>query len=118
MAIREMRFEVTGTPVDLHAPLIYMWEVADKKGEVIYRYIGKSNRGAKRPLQEYPRNIRNLLTGRPYRKGNPRGYRKVHCQLANAVYTGDRITLKFLCNIPHGMNGYVLERLMQRKYGC
>src|SRR5688572_12880576 len=109
-AVREMRFEIATTTVNLHAPLIYMWEIADSSGRLVYRYIGKSERGVARPLKDYSRNVRNLLNGKPYRRGNPKGFRKVHYQLAHAVYLGHRITLKFLCNVPKGVSSFALEK--------
>ena len=118
MVVREMCFDIAATPVNLLAPLIYMWEITDASGEIVYRYIGKSERGATRPLRDYPRNVRNLLNGKSYRRGNPKGFRKVHCQLAHAVYLGHRITLKFLCNVPKGVSSVALERCLQKKYNC
>jgi hypothetical protein len=116
--IRELQFEVVLASINLCAPLIYMWEVRDAAGGIIYRYIGKSDRGAYRPLRVYPRTVRNLLSGKPYRKSNPKGYRKVHWQLASAAYSGNRVRLRFLCNVPSGMNSFSLERHLQKKYNC
>jgi hypothetical protein len=116
--IREMHFKVAASPVNLRAPLIYMWEIKDRSGSIVFRYIGKSERGAVRPLRDYPRNVRNLLNGKSYRSGNPRGFRRVHWQLAHAFYLGHRITLKFLCNIPKGVSSFALERYFQKKYDC
>lgn len=118
MTLREMRFEVATTPVDSRAPLIYMWEITNSGGGIVYRYIGKSERGATRPLRDYPKNVRNLLNGKPYRRGNPKGFRKVHYQLAHAVYLGYKITLKFLCNVPNGVSSFAVEKCLQKKYNC
>jgi len=118
MADREMRFKVAASPINLRAPLIYMWEIRDRSGSIVYRYIGKSEQGAVRPLRDYPRNVRNLLNGKSYRPGNPKGFRKVHWQLAHAFYLGQKITLKFLCNIPKGVSSFALEGHLQKEYNC
>ncbi len=116
--IRELKFEIVRASINLRAPIIYMWEVRDTTGGVIYRYIGKSDQGTNRPLCVYPRTVRNLLSGKPYRKSNPKGYRKVHWQLANAAYAGNPITLRFLCNVPEGIDSLALEKFLQKKYKC
>lgn len=86
-------------PVNPARPLIYKWEIHNIDGSLVGRYVGQSKGGAKRPDTQYRRNVENLLDGKPYRKGKPDGYRRVHRALAKAVKCGHRITLQFLCNV-------------------
>lgn len=118
MASSEMQFDFLRTYVDPTARLIYLWEIKDSTGRVLYRYVGKSDVGAKRPLRHYSRNVRNLMNGRPYRRGNPDGFRKVHHELAKAILLGYKVTLSFLCNVPDGADIYAVEKTMQRKFNC
>jgi hypothetical protein len=74
-------------------PGIYIWEI-----ESIGKYVGKYS-SKKRPLSQYARNVHRLLSGRPYRKNNPEGYRHIHTQLANAFTSGKRIKLTFYENV-------------------
>lgn len=88
--------------VDENRPLIYMWEIWSSDGALVGRYIGKASRGSSRPLSHYKRNVANILAGRPYRRGNPDGFRRVHRTLAHAVTNGYRIRLALLRNVePH-----------------
>jgi hypothetical protein len=103
--------------VDEASPLIYLWEVSDG-ANVIYRYVGKAQRGARPPRTHYRRNVRNLLRNLPYRPGNRDGYREVHRQLACAVRNGHDITLRFVRNVEPGEDIYCIEREEQERYGC
>jgi hypothetical protein len=86
--------------VDTGKSLVYMWEIKEiGDGSIIGRYIGKSSKGASRPLTHYARNVSNLLTGKPYRKENPNGFRRVHHALANAVKQRSLVELHFLANV-------------------
>lgn len=113
-----MKFEVRQGLIDTNAPLLYMWEIRDQTDTLMYCYVGKSERGTGRPLRHYKRNVRNLLGGRPYRRGKPDSFRVVHRQLAEAVRQGHRITLTILCNVPPGANIYEWERRAQSALGC
>ena len=94
-----MEYVLTPHVLDETQPLIYMWEIQDASSSLIGRYVGKAKAGAQRPRNHYARNVANILQGRPYRKGNPKGYREVHSALANAVQCGHRVRLTFLCNV-------------------
>lgn len=109
-------YEFSQGAVDPTRPLIYLWEVENRAGDVVFRYVGKATKGAGRPIQQYRRNIRNLLWGRPYRKGKPDAYRAVHRRLAEAVSAGETVRLKFICNVEEHENIDELERRFQRQY--
>ena len=96
-----MRFSIEiPDGLDTAASLIYMWEIrSEKSGSLIGRYVGKSSKGDRRPTVDYSRNVSNLLAGKPYRKDNQNGFRRIHQALADAVKRGDVITLHFLSNI-------------------
>ena len=64
----------------------------------------------------YARNVRNLLAGRPYRKGKPGDFRRVHREPAWAVRNGQRVTLTLLCTVGEGEDIDELERRMQARY--
>ena len=113
-----MEFNFVRGTVNLTARLIYLWEIKDLLGLVTFRYVGKSDVGAKRPLRHYPRNVRNLIGGKPYRRGNPDGFRTVHRELANATLLGHKITLTLLCNVTEGADIYEVEKTMQRQFNC
>ena len=97
-----MHFEEDLNDVDERRPLIYMWEIHTKSGELIGRYVGKAKSGAKRPRTHYARNVRNILASKPYRKGNAEGYRRVHHALAEAQRQEHTIKLRFLLNVRDG----------------
>lgn len=75
-------------------PGIYEWRI-----EGIGTYIGKFKR-IRRPTREYGCNVVRLLNERPYRKGSPLGFRRIHRELAQAVRVGWLITLTILENPP------------------
>ena len=79
--------------VDIDKPGIYEWRV-----EGAGTYIGKYKR-IRRPTKEYGRNVVRLLTGKPYRLGNPDGFRRVHRELEQAHREGRKITLTILENV-------------------
>lgn len=96
----EMKFSYVATDVKPHLALIYMWEIHDENKKLIGRYVGKAKNGASRPLKHYKRNVSRLLKGKPYRKSNPNGFRKIHRALADATQMkGTSITLYLLENI-------------------
>lgn len=100
--------------VDL--PLIYMWEIRASDGSLLGRYVGKAKGGVKRPRTHYSRNVASILAGKPYRKSNPNGYRRVHLALAEAERQGLCITLQFLCNVLPGENIDEVEQRYIREY--
>jgi hypothetical protein len=79
-----MHFVVKDNGVNERQPLIYMWEIMNRTGELVGRYVGKAKAGAERPRTHYARNVANILSGKPYRKGNAQGYRRIHRVLAEA----------------------------------
>lgn len=64
--------------INLAEPGIYEWRL-----DGIGIYVGKSCRLPRR-IQEYPNNVRKLISGAPYRRNQPTGYRIVHHQLKQA----------------------------------
>lgn len=104
--------------VDVHRPLIYMWEIRDASGALTGRYVGKASAGAERPLKQYSRNVANILNGKPYRKQKPDGYRKVHQALAQAQRLGHTVQLIFLCNVSPGEDIDEVERHWIREKEC
>ena len=111
----QFEFEVLPSACDPTEPLIYLWQVRDAQGRLVYQYVGKAVRGAARPLTHYRRNVHNLLNNRPYRRLNPAGFRTVHHELAQATRRGDRITLTYLVNVPPDGDINVVEREWQRQ---
>ena len=61
----DLVYEFRQADIDPTTPLIYLWEIADSSGAVIYRYVGKASNGAGRPIEHYRRNVRRLLSGQP-----------------------------------------------------
>ena len=116
--MNEFSYAEQPSAVDEARPLIYLWEVSDDL-HVVYRYVGKADRGALRPRKHYTRNVRNLLAELPYRPSDPDGYREVHRQLAAA--TGNRhsvVTLRLVRNVEPGEDIYRVEREEHERYGC
>lgn len=111
-----LTFEAVYGKVDPNRPVVYLWEVFDASGSVVYRHIGKSKNGATRALFDYERNVQNLLDGRPYRAGNPDGFREVHIRLAEAVRAGEGVRLTFLLNAAEGDLNHAKRGAMQ-EYG-
>jgi hypothetical protein len=85
--------------VVLDQPLIYKWTITDDAGMTVGVYVGKAKGGEDRARTQYGRNVNNLLTGKPYRKGKETAFRKVHVALAEAVKQGHNIKLEFVCNV-------------------
>jgi hypothetical protein len=50
-------------------------------------YVGKAT-NLKSRLAEYLRNVSKIESGKPYRKGNPDGFRRIHLALASAKKSG------------------------------
>ena len=111
-----MEFEVFNCGTDATKPLLYLWQIEDESGQVLYRYVGKSSRGADRPLTQYRRNVSNHLAGKPYRKGKPKAFREVHLRMADAVAKGQKITLYLLQNVSDVAQIFFAERTEQERY--
>lgn len=109
-------FEVFDCGVDSTKALLYLWQIEDEAGQVLYRYVGKSSRGSARPLTQYRRNIRNHLSGKPYRKGKPDAFREVHLRMADAVSRRHRIILYLLTNVSDVATIFDAERAEQQRY--
>ena len=84
------RFKVDASSAQLASSGIYEWRI---KGVGVY--VGKSTRLAGRK-REYPNNVRKLISGLPYRKGNPDGFRPAHRELARAYKCGTAVTFSVL----------------------
>jgi hypothetical protein len=110
--VGQVRFahEIELSGVDEGRPLIYMWEIWSDDGTLVGRYVGKASKGSRRPLSHYKRNVSNILAGKPYRKGKPEGYRRVHRILADAVSNGHRVRLSLLRNVEPDENINRVER--------
>lgn len=102
-------FEFHHNGVDQAKPLIYAWEIRDLADSLRYRYVGQSELGAERPLKRYARNVANLLTGRPYSRAKPDGFRVVHRRLAEAVKLRWPITLLLIRNVGPDENIFDVE---------
>lgn len=113
-----MRFQLLPHTVNEALPLIYMWEILELGEVLVGRYVGKAKAGGKRPLNHYRRNVANILSSKPYRKGNPGGYRRIHQALAKAEQNGCRISLQFLCNVAPYENINEIEQKYIRAYSC
>jgi hypothetical protein len=86
--------EVPVSGVDGNLPGLYEWRI-----EGVGIYIGQYKK-VTRPRREYGLNVGRLLTGRPYRKAKPEGFRAIHCALAQAVRDKLTVTLRLLENEP------------------
>lgn len=64
--------------IDLDQPGVYEWRIGHDS-----IYIGKSARLSGR-IREYPNNVRKLIAGEAYRRGNPTSYRAIHHELRAA----------------------------------
>ncbi|WP_408596641.1 hypothetical protein [Pseudomonas sp. PLMAX] len=115
-SVMAMDFEVFTCGVDETKPLLYLWQIEDENGQVLYRYVGKSERGASRPLTQYRRNVVNHLAERPYRKGKPDAFRAVHLRMSDAVTKGHRITLYLLQNVSDVAQIFSAKRTEQEKF--
>ena len=113
-----MNFELIKTEVDGDKALIYMWEIYDLTGVLVGRYVGKAKNGSKRPLRHYTRNVERLLSGKPYRKSKPEGYRQVHRALAAAVRAEYTIQLSFLTNVDNINSINTIESALIAEKNC
>mgnify|MGYP000044152194 CR=1 FL=1 len=91
-ALNDVRQLIVAGGVNLDLPGIYAWKI-----EGIGMYIGKYTRKS-RPLSEYNKNVRRLLSCEKYRPQNPTGFRRVHRALARAITDGLAIELHILEN--------------------
>jgi hypothetical protein len=109
---------VPASSIDPNQAIIYMWEITSSEDDsVLGKYIGKSSRGETRPLTHYARNVANLLAGKPYRKNNPEGYRRIHHALANAAACGHTVKLIYLENVGKEQNINEVERQYIVRFG-
>jgi hypothetical protein len=101
---RRSRTEIVPLPEDWYAfihvegvdpdrPGIYEWKIEGRGS-----YIGKYT-VFRRRRRHYRLNVANLLAGRPYRKGNHDGFRRIHRELKDAHLRGLLITLVLLENV-------------------
>lgn len=98
-SLNDVRHLVVPEGMTLDLPGIYAWKI---EGGAVYvgRYTNKS-----RILREYENNIRRLLSGEPYRRQKPTGFRRIHRALADAVRHHRRIELHILQNcLPHELD--------------
>lgn len=80
---------------DLHGAGIYLWQVGDES------YVGKASRLSRR-LHQYLRNVDRIETGRPYRRANPDGFRRIHRALHAAKAGNARVMLTILESCERG----------------
>ena len=104
-----LQFQFEPGDVDQQSPLIYSWAIFDPEGRVRYRYVGKSEPGAQRPLNDYARNVSNLLNGLPYRPQKPDKFRIVHKRMADAVEWSWPIVLNLIRNVHPDENILTVE---------
>jgi hypothetical protein len=83
---------VVAEGVDLARPGIYEWQI-----DGVGTYIGKYKH-ISRPTRAYAMNVARLLAGRPYRKGKPDQFRRIHRALAEAVRCRRHVILTILEN--------------------
>jgi hypothetical protein len=81
---------------------IYLWEI-----EGIGRYVGKATRLRSR-FNEYKNNVRKIVENRPYRKGKPDKFRRIHRALAEAYLGGRPVAYSVIETCAAG--GVLLER--------
>lgn len=112
----EFAHESEFSGVDQSRPLIYMWEIWANDGTLLGCYVGKASRGSSRPLSHYKRNVMNILDGKPYRKGKPDGYRRVHRILAEATRSGYRVRLSLLKNVELHESINQVERILIKEH--
>lgn len=118
-AMLSLDFAFDANGVDDTQRLLYLWEIHDAStGVLLASYVGKAEKGIARRRQEYSTNIRRLLAGLPYRKGNPDGFRSIHRALADAVRLNHQITLRLLRNVSREEDIYKAEREMVVALGC
>lgn len=79
--------------VDLSKPGIYYWVIAGGDS-----YIGKYS-DIRRPTKHYGRIVQLHRSNGDYRKSNPRGFRRIHIALSEAVREGRTVELRILENV-------------------
>lgn len=111
-----MDFHYDASGVDESAPLLYLWTIHDKTGQVWYCYVGKANGGAERPRKSYASVVRRLQRGGPYRPDNPT-YRVVHQRMAEAIKNGFTIRLRLLRNVLPNEDIFAAETKARAEFG-
>jgi hypothetical protein len=96
-------FDYQANGYDESKPLIYVWHVG---GRI---YVGKSEKGARRPLNHYRRNVERYFAGKPYRASNPDGWRLVHRAMFDAVENRESIRLELVANVEPSEDIYAIE---------
>jgi len=94
LSLNDVRQLILADRVTLDLPGIYAWKI-EGSGVYVGKYTHKF-----RPLREYDKNVRRLLSDEPYRPQNPNGFRRVHRALAKAVVEGLNVELHVLENCP------------------
>jgi hypothetical protein len=79
--------------VDLNRPGIYYWVIAGGDS-----YIGKYS-NIRRPTKHYGRIVQLHRSNGDYRKSNPRGFRRIHIALSEAIREGRKVELRILENV-------------------
>jgi hypothetical protein len=97
--------------VDPYQPGLYLWQI-----DGVDCYVGKYTR-ISRPTKHYSRNVQNLRAGKPYRKKNTDGFRRIHRALAIAVEAKKAIRLVILENVlkPRDINAREREVINERR---
>jgi hypothetical protein len=88
-----MKFVFRDNSVNAKEPLLYRIII----GSRLY-YIGCAD-CADRPLKDYARNVKRMKNGKPYRKGNPSGFRAIHQHLFAASEKGEEIVVELIRNV-------------------
>jgi hypothetical protein len=86
------------TGIDTSKPGLYEWQIEGKGS-----YIGKFTH-ISRPKNEYGRNLTRILNNKPYRRGKPDGFRRIHRELRDAFNEGRWIKLIILQNAGEDIN--------------
>jgi hypothetical protein len=96
--------------IDLGGPGIYAWHV---DGRLVY--VGKATKLRSR-IREYRNNIERIRSGRPYRRGNVDGFRRIHRELARAVEAGVSVSISVLETCEPGAALLACERFWLETY--
>ena len=111
MELNDFRILVVTEGAALDAPGVYSWTI-DGVGVYVGKYTRKS-----RPLLEYNNNVRNLISGRPYRKSKADGFRIIHRELAKALLAQIPIRLTIIENC-HPTELHSRERELVGRLAC
>jgi hypothetical protein len=112
-----MDYDFDPGEVDQGRALIYCWRIVDHGGVLRYCYVGKAEGGARRALNDYAKNVNNLLNGRPYRRGKPADFRLVHRRMADAVRWQWPMQLQLVRNVEMGEDIFAVESFCSAQLG-